>query len=241
MTMTPQEYVDALQNFGAGRPVPWVRGLVGRILRGRPGQTPDEFETLTDTPQSRLVIMLTDSSGLSRFFGKSDYQKCITVGHAPHHIEGKVKAGYVYKFVVFPETSALTGEWKSVWQICASVYPDIAASVQQHARTIIQMSHDGGITPLKLFEDQAGYLFKDADDPADPRFMDIDRYRASQKTALDLRKLLYHTLHLRELFRGDGYTYDESGRRGVQEYFLRNCPIASIPGHVVLDLNVALP
>jgi hypothetical protein len=238
--MTPNEYIHTLQNFGAGRAVPFVSGLCGRILRGRPNQTPDEFETLTDTPQSRIVIMLTDSNGLSRFFGKTDYQKCVIVGHAPHHIETKVKAGYVYKLVVFPETSALVGTWESVFNLTTQVYPDIASSVHQHSGEIRKMAVSGGIAPLQPFEKDAGYLFKDVDDPAHPKFMDIDRYRQSAQSLVELRALLYHTLHLRELFRGDGYTYDEHGRMGVKEYLMRNCPIATIPGHVLINLNVSL-
>jgi hypothetical protein len=239
--MTPKEYLAALENYNSNRPTPFVTGLCGRILRGRPNQTPDEFETLTDTPQSRIVIMLTDSNGLSQFFGKSDYQKCITVGHAPHHIESKVKAGYVYKLVVFPETSALLGTWDSVFNLCAEVYPDITNSIRQHSSEIVKLAKTGGNDPLVPFEKAAGYLFKDVDDANHPKFMDIDRYRKSSQGMLELRALLYHTLHLRELFRGDGFTYDESGRKGVKEYLMRNQPIATIPGHVLTPLNVVLP
>lgn len=236
--MTPNEYMEALENEG---PTPYVSGLCGRIIRGRPGRTPDEFETLTDTPESRIVIMLTDSSGLARFFGKSDYQKCVTVGHAPHHIESKVKSGYKYKLVVFPETSALVGTWESVFNLTCQVYPDISTSVRKHCGEIVKMAASGAVAPLAPFETMAGYAFKDVDDPVNPKFMDIDRYRQSSQSMLELRALLYHTLHLRELFRGDGYTYDEAGRRGVKEYLMRNCPIATIPGHVLKDLNVVLP
>ena len=239
--MTPQQYATILTNFNPATPVPFVEGLVGRILRGRPGQTPDEFETLTDTPQSRLVIMLTDSSGLSRFFGKTDYQKCIIVGHAPHHIQDKVSKGYVYKLVVFPETAAKLATWESVFQIARELYPDIDPALRQHKADMVQLARVGGMAPLAPFEVQAGYKFKDADDPSDPRFMTIDAFRQSNRGLVELRALFYHTLHLRELYRGDGYTYDERGRRGVVEYLMKNCPIAQIPNHVLMDLNVVLP
>jgi len=94
--------------------------------------------------------------------------------------------------------------------------------------------------PFSVIEQMAGYRFKDADDPTDPRFMSHENFNKRQAKGLAaVRALLYHTLHLRELFRGDGYTYDEKGNRGVREYLLPNVEVSSIDGVIVHDLTVS--
>ena len=40
----------------------------------------------------------------------------------------------------------------------------------------------------------------------------------SEGTLIDVRAFLYHTIHLRELFSGDGFTSDEDGQKGLKEY-----------------------
>jgi len=99
-----------------------------------------------------------------------------------------------------------------------------------------------GRIPYSVIEQMAGYKFKDADDPKDPRFMSHENFNKRQSKGLAaVRALLYHTLHLRELFRGDGFTYDEHGNRGVREYLLPNVEVSSIDGVIVHDLTVACP
>lgn len=71
--------------------------------------------------------------------------------------------------------------------------------------------------------------------------MTYEAWEKSDKGLTALRALLYHTLHLRELFAGDGFTYDENGKRGVKEYLMPNKTINDIAGHVLHDLDVKLP
>jgi hypothetical protein len=137
--------------------------------------------------------------------------------------------------VVFPASSALEGTWDGVVKLGSTVYPDVAPFLKKYRPEF-------GRIPYSVIEQMAGYKFKDADDPKDPRFMSHENFNKRQSKGLAaVRALLYHTLHLRELFRGDGFTYDEHGNRGVREYLLPNVEVSSIPGVIVHDLTVARP
>lgn len=251
--MHPQEYVDLVKTGKRPVPQPFVNGLCGRILRGRPGT--DDFEKLSDD-KKRLVVMLTDATGLSKFFGKTAYDMCVMIGHHPDHIKSKVEAGFVYKLVVFPENEAILATWENVFKMTAEVYPDVAPFIQQHSQALksIVDPKSGQLSPFDpiIFENQrtkafacieeiAGRKFMDCDKSDHADFMTHDSWQKSQKGLVDLRALLYHTLHLRELYAGDGYTYDEHGKKGVKEYLMLNKPIADIAGHVLHDLDVKLP
>lgn len=251
--MQPQEYIDAVKTGKKPVPQPFVTKLCGRILRGRPGT--DDFEKLSDD-KNRLVVMLTDSTGLSRFFGKTGYEMCVLVGHHPDHIKSKVEAGYVYKLVVFPENEAILATWDNVFKMTADVYPDVASYIQQHGQALKSIidpqSGQLKVCDLVTVENQrtkafasiealAGRKFMDCDKSDHPLFMTHEAWQKSQKGLVELRALLYHTLHLRELYAGDGYTYNEHGQKGVKEYLMLNKPIVDIAGHVLHDLDVRLP
>jgi hypothetical protein len=251
--MLPQEYIDVIRTGKKPVPQPYVSGLCGRILRGRPGT--DDFEKLSDD-KKRLVVMLTDSTGLSKFFGKTGYEMCVLVGHHPDHIKSKVEAGYVYKLVVFPESQGILATWDNVFKMAIGVYPDLTPYVQQHGNTLKSLVDPvtGQVSPCDLIrfengrtqafaniEALAGRKFMDCDQSDHPLFMTHEAWQKSQKGLVDLRALLYHTLHLRELYSGDGHTYDANGRKGVKEYLMLNQPILDIAGHVLHDLDVRLP
>lgn len=238
--MTPQEYVDALTTHSPGLP-PFVEGVCGRIIRGK---DPADFERLSDDPD-RKVVMLTDAGGLAKFFGKNDYDKCVVVGHHPDHIKGKVNSGFTYKLVVFPETAAVVADWSGVFQVAQQVYPDLAPAIRQH-NTVLRGSgtpafENGRTKDFAVIEAKAGRKFMDCDDKANPDFMTYEKWKTSAQDEVAMRALLYHVFHLRELFSGNGYTYNDVGKKGVKEHLMLNCRIADIPGHVVQDMSVKLP
>lgn len=237
--MNPQDYIQFLTNHSG--PPPFVQGVCGRIIRGK---DPKDFERLSDDPD-RKVVMLTDSGGLAKFFGKSDYEKCVVVGHHPDHIKGKVNSGYSYKLVVFPEKAAVVADWTGVFQVAQQVYPDLSVAIRQYGPVLRGNGNpvfEGGRTKdFAAIEAKAGRKFMDCDDKNHPDFMSYDNWKKSNQDDAALRALFYHTFHLKELFSGNGYTYNEVGRKGVKEYLMLNCLISDIPGHIVHDMNVKLP
>lgn len=228
--LTPSQYLKVLGLGFTLSPPPSVQGLCGRIIRGK---TTEDFEKLSDDP-NRLIVFLTDALGLAKMFGKSDYDMLITVGHHPDHIKKQLEAGKSYKFVVFPESEAQPATWDGLFKATGQVYPDIISDIQQHSAELIG-------TKYAAFEGQAGFKFASVDDVSNANYMSHAAYLASPRKAVDLRRLFYHTLHIRELYSGDGYTYDEKGKRGVKEYLMPNKKITDIHGAVVADMAVQLP
>lgn len=225
--MTPQEYIDILQSGRAAV----VEGLFGRIIRGK---TPEDFTNLTDDP-NRVIVMLTDSAGLASFFSCPTHRHMLLkIGHAPDHIERQVTAGKTYQLVVFPATEGMLGDWDGIFTLTKEAYPSLAPVIEQHAETLRNTSYAD-------LEAAAGYQFKTVDQPDNDRFLSFDRLKdIASPTAWQLRAFLYHVLHLREQYSGDGFTYDDQGRQGVREYIIRNKPISDIPGAVRWDMNVQL-
>lgn len=71
--------------------------------------------------------------------------------------------------------------------------------------------------------------------------MTYERFKKSKPTLINARSFLYFTLHLRELFSGDGYTYTSSGKRGLMEYFAPNKPINQLGECVIIDIEINVP
>lgn len=239
--MTPQQYINTLKS-GQNLTATDTNGLCGRIIRGK---ALADFETLSDD-RSRLIVMLTDSEGLTTLCGKTDYERLVCIGHHPDHIKGKLATTppHTYKLVVFPAQEAIVANWSGVFDLATRLYPELNQPVSAFGSILSSgpfRIQDGKSVAFRSIERQAGYNFMDADKASDPRFMTIEKFRQTEKGPIELRALFYHTMHLRELFMGDGYTYDEKGTRGVREYVLPNKRIIDISGAVVSDMEVRLP
>ena len=95
-------------------------GLCGRILRGK---SPVDFETLTDDPQ-RKIIMLMGGDGLEKLLGKSGYEVLITIGYMLDYIKYKVNSGFQFKLVIFNEGEITKlATWDNVAHMVSEIYP----------------------------------------------------------------------------------------------------------------------
>ena len=226
--MTPQLFAKALEMKSLNGSK--VVGLHGRILRGT---EEGHFERLSDDP-NRLIVFLTDADGLGLLVGKSTYEQLITIGYDKDYIQRLHGKGTYYKLVVFPESESYASDWDGILKLCADVYPDTAQHCQAHSEILRKW-------PFPHYEIASGIDFKAAENnPQHPEYMSYERFQKSAKSHIDLRGLLYHCFHARELFRGDGYTYNNQGVRGVREYLLPNRRIADIKGSLVIELGKAL-
>lgn len=241
--MNIKEYLDIVKSGVTPMPQPFVTGIVGRVIRGT---KPEDFETLTDDP-SRIVVMLMDSDGLAKLFGKTPYKILIEIGYRGDYIQQKLDAGNKFKLAVFPASEAYPATWAGAFDVVKKIYPDLTSCCQKHGNLLSGMTNfsmpAGQVVGHFLHEIEAlaGYKFADADKKDDPRFMSVDKYRVSGKSLWELRALMYHTLHMRELYSGDGWTYNEQGRRQIKEYFMINKKITDISGAMLLDMDVQAP
>ena len=221
-----------VQAFVSGQ-VLAVSGLCGRIIRGK---KPADFTTLTDDP-NRELVMLMGPDGLTKIMGKSGYEMLVAIGYEPEYLEHKVQEGNQFKLVVFPEGGAAKlATWDNVVEVVSSVYPDVASKLRRFLPSFKSQS-------FSQIEQNAGFRFLDVEKAGknDYRFMTYDRFRLSQGNLWEARAFLYFTIHLRELFSGDGYTYDSQGNKGMMEYIVPNKPITELGDHRIVDIAVAIP
>ncbi len=221
--MTPQRFIQLL-NRGE---VETVKGLHGRIIRGH---SDEDFRTLTND-KKRLLVFLTDADGLTNILNhQTTYARLKAVGYDDGHIKRLHDEKTKFRIVVFPEGSSLSADWDGMMTACSQVYPETKESCKKYGERFKN-------TPYTHFEVMAGFSFGDHDKPEDPRFMTYERWAQSDRNFVDLRRLLYHTIHVREKYRGDGYTEGADGRPNVREFMLPNKPIADIAGSVVAELE----
>ncbi|MFC1598633.1 hypothetical protein ACFL2U_01300 [Patescibacteria group bacterium] len=209
-----------------------VAGICGRIIRGK---KPEDFTTLTDDPE-RKIVMLVDPDGLAELLGKNGYKMLLTVGYEPDYLEHKVREGNQFKLVVFPEGGAAKlATWDNVVAMVEQVYPDLKFPAQ-----VVRDLKD---LTFQEIEKQAGFTFLEAEKAGkkDPRYMTYQRFVQSAQTLADFRAFLYFTIHLRELYGGDGWTYDAQGNKCVKEYIIPNLPIADLGENELIDLDVQVP
>lgn len=226
------QFVDAFLGGKALRGT--VGELCGRLVRGKESR---DFETLTDDPQ-RKIVMLVGPDGLSQFLGKSGYELLRLIGYTEAHIRRKViDEGNQFKLAVLPQKSgALLATWENTISMVAAEYPEVATLVRAVGPELKRRD-------FASIEREAGYRFEEVDKAgsAHPRFMTTERLLASGGGVVAVRAFLYHRVHLKELYRGDGYTYDEQGARGLQEFIIPNLRLADIEGHRLLDVTVVVP
>jgi nicotinamidase-related amidase len=230
--MQISEFVQAL--YGGTRPSSNVTGLAGRIIRGT---KPADFETLSDDP-TRKLVMLMGPDGLQKLIGKTGYEMLIEIGYEKDYIIRKVRdEGCKFKLVVFGEGGpAKFATWGNVVDAVSVVYPDIAPKLRKRLSELQSTTFDA-------IERVAGFDFSavDAVGPTDLRYMTTERFRAAAGTLVDARAFLYFTVHLRELYTGNGYTQTANGQRGMMEYIVPNLPLDQLGEYEIVDLDIQLP
>lgn len=71
-----------------------------------------------------------------------------------------------------------------------------------------------------------------------PDFITADRLmRIDHPSLWQVRAFLYHTVYLKELFKGDGYSYNAKGERLIKEYVMKNRPLNELGDYRLIDIN----
>jgi hypothetical protein len=144
---------------------------------------------------------------------------------------------YRFKLVIFNESAFRPATWENVRDVVVEVYGDTIAPIIDAQLNALKT------TPFDRIEKMGLDTMKniDREGPDSELFMTVDRLLASNGTLNDVRLFLYNTVHLRELFAGDGYTYDEQGNRGLREFITPNRAITAFGPHKLIDMTVDLP
>lgn len=208
-------------------------GLLGRVIRGKKSE---DFLTLSDDPDRKL-IMLTDPEGLSALPGLTGFQILLRIGWDFDYAVKKVNDGYKMKLAVFREGGkARLATWENTIELVGLAYPKIAGRLKNFLPQL-------KITPFTDVEKSYGQDMSEVDrlGKNHPAYMTFDRYLGAADTLANARAFLYFTVHLRELYAGDGFTYDDKGNRGVREYLAINCPLTDLLDCETADFEVLLP
>ena len=206
----PAEYAQAFREGRTGA----AQGLCGRILRGQ------DFTRLTDDPRRKLVFVLGED-GLDALVGKSRLQMLEMVGYTPAYIRRKVDEGSRFKLVVFRQEQADLATWDNAVRLTGEAYPEAETRLRRQLPALRSTSFEMG-----------SWADVDRMGPGDPRFVTLDRYLTGPDSAAAARAFLYFTVHLRELFQGDGRTHPG----GLREYLTLDRPLTELGDYRLLDL-----
>jgi hypothetical protein len=210
-----------------------LSGICGRVIRGK---KPEDFLSLTDDP-TRLIVMLIDPEGLSALPGLSGYDTLITLGYEKKYLDGLINSGNKFKLVVFGDGGlAKLATWDNLIDMIKLQYRDVSLTFEFYRDKLKK-------TAFNDIESMGSYTFLEVQDAgkSDQRYMTYERFVDSDKTLHDVRAFLYFTVHLRELYSGDGYTYDSQGNRGVMEYIVPNKPLSQLGQYGIVDVEVTIP
>ncbi len=239
---TPQQYrtlFDAGKRVRAGT----VTGLVFRILRGL-----DDLDFVTTTcdldenarkkglcvPNRKSVLFVDAQAGADMIGAGGTYGLLKAVGYDEADIAKHAREGLKFKLLVCADDGsslAVLGTWDNILTMAGKVYPRIVPILTMHASGLKSISYAeiqkmGNGTPFTQVKNDH------------PDYMSADRLASMGLGASlrDARRFFYDSLALRSLYRGDGFTYNDAGVRGVEEYIAPTCELSKFGNYELIDL-----
>ena len=244
---TLHEYVS-LFNTGRALQAGAVNGLIGRILRGK---TAEDFETTTNDLErdahghpvldahghvkpKRPLVLLVDANALGDVVGLSGntYAMLSNVGYSPTDIDHYAKEGLDWKLVVFEDNGtslATLATWDNVINLAQRLFPMTSMTIEAQRRAL----KDHNFRDIVRLSGESVWMPRASNEPG---FMSPEALTRTSGSLVDVRRFFFDTLQLRELYRGDGWTYNSAGVRGVPEYVVPTTPLAGIGKYELIDL-----
>jgi hypothetical protein len=189
-----------------------------RVHKGIPDLS-HHFETLSDDPSDRFV-WATTIDALSDFDWRNNALGVFhKVGFETWYMQKKKKEGFVFSALVFKavESDAIRATWSGLREVAKRLGITCDDSVWRET-SLIECKVDS----LPFFTVSA--------------LKERNETHVSDPTVM--RGFLYHGLGARELFRGDGFAWNQRGERGVPEFLVRNCKRHELKDLEVVQLNV---
>ena len=212
--------------------------LIGRILKGK---TSKDFKTLNKYNSQRKTVFIISSLQLKKMIDKSGYQILIDIGYPKDYIQNVKKNKEKFRLILISKEEAdnklkmKLATWDNVIDLMKIVYPDISDRLERHRNGLKN-------TPYKkIIKMNNGKDFKDVKGPDDPKFMTYQKYLNSEDTLVNTRAFLFHTEGLNNLYKGDGFTYNEKGEKGIKEYITKDIEVKKLKNYKYLDLKINIP
>jgi len=204
----------------------------GRIIRLKSGSIqPPALAGELD----RRVVMVMGPSGLKSLSGKTTEAMLESIGYTRDYVQHKIAEGYLFYLISFkrPRGKLYMANWKNTLAAVAEAYPEIEHLIDHHGRELAR-------TSFTAFEERAGFSFARVDKIGitDKRYMTLARLLTSPGSVTDLRRFLYHTIRLSELYCGNGRTRSEDGLSGLREYIMANRPLSELEDCTLVPLDI---
>lgn len=192
--------------------------VFGRVVR-----SPDKPTKLA-MDDGRKFVMVMDESGLEIMdeLNGDAVAMLLAVGHTHQYIDAQRKKGMQFYLALFTcddhcHYLPARAHWANVLIECKKDYPELADDMESALADLKELS-------FSQLERECGFSLADVDSvgPADHRYINLERYLASPRSPLLLRRFLYHCCRLTELYSGDGWTYTADGQPSLPEYVMPN-------------------
>ena len=213
------------------RPVPLGIGDAGaRFLYG-----PRDAPSPRIAPDSQPFPFVVGPEEVCRLCTLRTHRQMLEfVGFEWSWVTEKLAAGHRFRLLLFSfrQAKATRATWDNLLGLVADRSPRCAEKLAPHMP-------DLKATPYLELIERIGY---DVDHLSPERQREVSSFAAFADDAVpaDLgraRAFFRHALKCTALFRGDGYAYDEHGRRGAREYVMPNTRVEDLPGAARVDLD----
>jgi hypothetical protein len=233
----PLPLVEAIAELGVPR-------VSSRLIKAD-GNKP--FDALSDDPERRIVL-LADHDGTLELKGLDGFEIALRVGWAEDRIERLVREKKRFALLLIPEQDAIPLDWDSLPAIVAKAwpeFPELAGEVAGRIPELRSLSFEAidAMDGRRLSRNGrvAGIAEIDLLGRDHPEFQTAERFLSSQRSLRACRAFLYSSMHLRELFSGDGRTRDASGKPGPRELAIENRSLDEFPVRKLIDAPVIAP
>lgn len=156
------------------------------------------------------------------------------VGFEWSWVSEKLSAGLRFRLFLFSlrQAKATRATWDNMLCLVGDQSPRCAEKLAPHIPVLKAI-------PYRELIERIGY---DVDRLSGKRRMEVSSFAAFADDAVpsDLghaRAFFRHTLNCTALYRGDGYAYDEQGKRGAREYIIPNTRVQDLPSVTWVDLD----
>lgn len=203
----------------------------GRVICINPNSNPLEkarskLEYLSDIDQ--LFPFVMGPEDIKTLHGKKHKEFLLSIGYTEDWLNKKHARGLVFYFVVFRDSVCIDelkinpwpGTWEGVFSLIQYHSEECAKKLKPHWEEIkdVECKQDGPI---------------DIVNPADHKTISSFEEFAKHDVLCDPiigRRFLRHTIKCTYLYRGDGYTYNEKGERGIKEYLFKRVSLDELKG-----------
>lgn len=231
-------------------------GLLARLsCRVCRGSSAEAFLTLhPDGPSKKPWSWVVGDDGIRMLLGGQRHgsagafvlERLRSLGFNDFWVRKKLADGERFRLALFPRASAFAATWDGIMSLVREHYPQrLADKVTQHETSLRSER-------FEAIQAQAGFLrgasYFEINEAAahgvsdDTRYIDTARLGSDdvEGTLGEVRGWLYFVLGCSDLFDGEGWTRDASGRRVVREYLMPNRFVDDFDAFEWVDLPLAL-